>query len=48
MSTLRSVFPNAATCAMFLELPRQCVSEEQLQDSFDSVLDVQCTGFGVV
>ena len=30
LSTLRPVFPKAATCAMILELPRQCVSEEQL------------------
>jgi hypothetical protein len=48
VSTVTSVYPNAATCSMILELPVQCVSEEQLRDSLDSVLDIQSTGFGVV
>ncbi|XP_062512388.1 uncharacterized protein LOC134188205 isoform X1 [Corticium candelabrum] len=48
ISTTRSVYPNASTCSMILELPGQCVSEVQLRNNLDTVLDMQATGFGVV
>ena len=48
VSTIRSVYPNASTCPMILELPRQCVSEQQFGDNLDAVVDMQSTGFGVV
>ncbi len=48
VSSTRSVFPNAATCAMILELPRQFDNQDEFTATMNAVLDMQATGFGVV
>ncbi|XP_062522350.1 G2/M phase-specific E3 ubiquitin-protein ligase-like [Corticium candelabrum] len=48
VSSTRSVFPNAATCAMILELPRQVDNQDEFTANMNAVLDMQATGFGVV
>ena len=42
------MFPNTATCAMILELPRQVTNQEEFTANMNAVLDMQENGFGVV
>ena len=43
-----SMFPNTATCAMILELPRQVDNQEEFTTNMNAVLNMQKNGFVVV
>jgi hypothetical protein len=43
-----SVFPNANTCPMELELPGSVGSYEEFKQNMDSTLVIQEEGFGIV
>ena len=43
-----SVFPNANTCPMELELPGGVTSFEDFKKSMDTAIDFQEEGFGIV